>query len=1643
MTLKRIVFLIVGFLFAFESKGQCGTAYVSSDDTVVCVPKIVRFKVHKFPAGTTFEWDLGSGYVSSDSTYTKLYATSGNYNVRVKLRYLDGSTCIIDKVGFIQAKPVPIPAYSISKQVICGYNDSVTLTDMSPKTVSRDWLVDNVLYTNGPKVLKTIFRAPNGYKSFTMFMRDSFGCEGKKTFDDAVFIPDSISVNFSANKLSGCTPAFVNFKNLTDTLGQAVQSWNWSFVGASPSSSNQYEPKNIQYNVKDTFDIMLTMVTKRGCTYSKRRDAYMMFADSILLSASFNKVNLCGNESLKVTLNNARSATPSVVTTPSTSVSSKIANNIFAFKFTNFGTYSFLVTDEINGCKSEKWYNNHVTINGPIGGFMIPDNISCLRPDTFSAIDTSKLELGVSKTLKWDLFYDTVLTLDNSIQTSTSSPGELICDQYHKYTVRMVITGNNGCRDTVIKKTAITIQKILPRFSWTPKPACPAEVVQFANNTPRGTSKAENRYRWTFYNNLNNGVLARDTVQNPKLSYPDTGHYTVKLLAFNNLGCRDSLTLEREVLIERPIPKFFISDSNACFRTYVGLKAIYKDSGYYTTYNHKWIFQHVDSSYVKSFFNGDSATVALLPGTYIIKYTRFSKRNTCFDSITLPFRLKVSGINYLVSTDPVKVCNPFNAKLVAKPTFDYNYKNGNSTPYTYNWSHFYDTAKVAIRQPNINPSTVYIKKSGYFYFKFKYTHPSGCNDSVNTTTLTSGVVAAIYPERGSAYACVDRPLFISNRSDKDAVKFKWFMKDSGSGAKFLPTDTSKDVSIVFKNEGAYKMGLIAYGSGDCTDTLIATLYSNDIRARFTSSDTLNYCAPIIARVTAERHPFIYQYRWYLGDGDSVTNNLSTFGHLYKQNTGPDGSDVKLIVYGYGCNDTMDKKGFIKVIGPIPKFELSNNIGCEKLHVNFINQSKYYRRFFLEYGDGSVLDSVNFNKHTYRIFDRSLPYQKFKPTLSVIDSFGCLVQYEKDTVFVLKSPEPNFRVNNDTGCADFTVNFTNLTIGGVGYQWDFDNDGVIDNQTFSPKFTYPPGEFNPTLIARASNGCRDTVKNVVAIKAHQRPEVRFTPSQDTICYNGRINFAANSVPSNADIKRWEWNFGDPASLTDTAYTQNPSYNFKKLYLSQIVLLVTDKNNCTDTFDRFIYTNDTFGPPSKQINYVTIAGTNQFVDVNWSKSDFKAFKGYSLFNDAPPNYNLVYSTGLRNDTTYRINSGINLNTNRYCYVLKTQDKCNNLGPITYPHCTIFLQVTDTAVSDLILDWLPYEGWGVGGVRRYRIYRSEAGGPFKLIDSVVNSENTYRDRKLCNKTYCYYVEALDVTGKWVSRSNSVCKSALYIPPSVPVNSIRTTVLPNNTTYTQWNPYTYAKYVDHYIISRSAPIIGTDDFYANSDTVGFIDVDKFLETNRSSYTYTIRAVDHCGNESPKGDINKTILLGGKSEGYIAKLNWSAYQKWNSGVRQYEILVRENNSFVVKGTINNAAADYSFDFEDTNLDDSICFKIRAIKDTSILVESFSNVLCLISDAKIFVPDAFSPNKDDKNEVFIPKAILIFNQTGNPILDYKLEIYNRWGEQVFVSDDVNVGWDGTYKGEICPEGHYVYKVRALALDGVTSFNLEGVFVLLR
>jgi gliding motility-associated-like protein len=99
-------------------------------------------------------------------------------------------------------------------------------------------------------------------------------------------------------------------------------------------------------------------------------------------------------------------------------------------------------------------------------------------------------------------------------------------------------------------------------------------------------------------------------------------------------------------------------------------------------------------------------------------------------------------------------------------------------------------------------------------------------------------------------------------------------------------------------------------------------------------------------------------------------------------------------------------------------------------------------------------------------------------------------------------------------------------------------------------------------------------------------------------------------------------------------------------------------------------------------------------------------------------------------------------------------------------------------------------------------------------------------------------------------------------------------------------------------------------------------------------------------------------------------------------------------------------------------------------VDSTSQVV-VVSNPDVYpptTPDAFSPNGDGVNDIFYVR--------GGPFTELKLTIYNGWGENIFESDNVDEGWDGTARGKTVQIGVYVYVVNATTTAGKV-YNYQG------
>lgn len=94
--------------------------------------------------------------------------------------------------------------------------------------------------------------------------------------------------------------------------------------------------------------------------------------------------------------------------------------------------------------------------------------------------------------------------------------------------------------------------------------------------------------------------------------------------------------------------------------------------------------------------------------------------------------------------------------------------------------------------------------------------------------------------------------------------------------------------------------------------------------------------------------------------------------------------------------------------------------------------------------------------------------------------------------------------------------------------------------------------------------------------------------------------------------------------------------------------------------------------------------------------------------------------------------------------------------------------------------------------------------------------------------------------------------------------------------------------------------------------------------------------------------------------------------------------------------------------------------------------------SNLYFPSAFTPNGDARNDRFGPITTALDEQ-----VVYSLYIFNRNGEKVFESHSLQDSWDGTFKGEKCPVGLYVYRCEAHALKNGRNLSVQGTVNLLR
>ena len=120
---------------------------------------------------------------------------------------------------------------------------------------------------------------------------------------------------------------------------------------------------------------------------------------------------------------------------------------------------------------------------------------------------------------------------------------------------------------------------------------------------------------------------------------------------------------------------------------------------------------------------------------------------------------------------------------------------------------------------------------------------------------------------------------------------------------------------------------------------------------------------------------------------------------------------------------------------------------------------------------------------------------------------------------------------------------------------------------------------------------------------------------------------------------------------------------------------------------------------------------------------------------------------------------------------------------------------------------------------------------------------------------------------------------------------------------------------------------------------------------------------------------------------------------------------------------------------DGLRYKVEVHNSIGCVDSSFIVVKVFATLPTVFVPTAFTPNNDGKNDIVRPIS------AGIKRFDY-FTIYNRWGQLVFTTQVSGRGWDGKVNGQVQASNSYVWMVKAVDFSGAVYFK-KGMVTLIR
>ena len=1155
------------------------------------------------------------------------------------------------------------------------------------------------------------------------------------------------------------------------------------------------------------------------------------------------------------------------------------------------------------------------------------------------------------------------------------------------YSVSLTVT-SGGCSNTFVKP--IVVQQPVANFNVSPTYMCSLpKTISLTNSSVPSSSTT---YHWQYFQHYTqyaiNPLTSTSVSPTFTLTHLDTNRYTI-----NTLNMVDSIDLTmttaqgciaHKKLIY--IDTIFLSTARFIPSLYLGcapLTVNFADSSRVGPHEHITSWKYL-------FGDGANTTIASPPGNAIHTYT-----NTGIYYPKLVIQTQ-DGCGDTSFTIKIEVGKKPTASFSLAPS---NICIGDSVHFTNTtpaadsvdiWHYYGDGGYyISSCSDNANPSWSFTHATGAQNVSLVACFRGCCDTATQTgAVIVKGPLATF----SVAMDCGSSFVYNFSGNISDAVNWNW---DFGDG-NIISASTAANIAHTYTTTGDYNVILTAFNPGTGCSSSIDTVrvHVRHIVANFTYDTLLCSTVPYLFNASSSSNVYTYGnngYIWLWGDGTHP--NITSIDSIVHSFAGHGTYTVTLVTKDInGCPDTVRKaiKAYSITAGFIP----AKNTMCINSTMTFSNTSTAdttFTNFSWNFGDGTTATSTTITPNTAHTYTIGAGINTVTVTLTAVSALGCSSTVQK--VIVISRPNATFSIAGNVNiCSGDSVHFISVN-SYPGMSWAY-GDGTTLGPTPPSNNNWhhylASGAYTTTLTVSDSIGCIATYTTSQLVNVQNIPTVIITSpafGSTTLCYPYLATFTDASIINIFQSRNWDLHNG---TTTNNASIITYLYPLPGTYT--ISLTETTTNGCSATATNTFIVN---GPLANfSISKDTICKgqsitftENSISDVATWGWDFGDGTADTAKSPITHTYNFHPPGGTTNVTLifWSADSSckeVKVYPISVFQVIANFKRNNELTMQDTAHCLGSTDLfTNTSTGNTATNSWAF-GDGSSGTSLSPSHTYTAAGTYIVELTIKNIAQGCVDT--IKKQMIIYPQ-FSIT---VTEGGTICRDSVAHLTSSPVAAVYSwtaSVAPNPINIA--TPMVTPTITTTYTLV-AADIHGCKDSAA---TVVFVQQPPVI----ISWDTTII-------------IGQTAVLpGGQAPGY--SFTWTPTGNLSCA---------NCATPVYNGTINAT-------FVETIADNRGCFHAQSTFTVDVLPE-----------ASIDVPTAFTPNGDGVNDIVFVAG------WGIKSLQY-FKIFNRWGELVFESNDIKVGWDGTYKGVPQNIETYVYETSALSYISTKPLTKKGYIKLLR